>query len=286
MGEVPQDPERRVVELSERRHSDAPAGDPAGSSGVEALVIVLDAGGRIVQFNEPCERLMGVRAAEAVGRTIADLLSASGEAGALEDLHGAASGALGPEQLREWTDRFGTRRRIAWSSTYPRTIGGQVETVVCVGFEIQPASAGEFDVGTWEPPASEVEALERLLAARPAALAHPQVGRAVRWILEHFCEPISLRDVASAVSYSPAYLTDLFRKATGFPVQAWIIGSRMLEARKLLAATTASLSEIAASIGYREVSHFARQFRQYHGQAPGAWRSDLAARRPALRALE
>lgn len=94
------------------------------------------------------------------------------------------------------------------------------------------------------------------------------------FIEKYYCESISLNDVAKALGYSPAYLTDLVRRHTGYPVNHWIIKRRMEAAKKLLQGGDQSVCEIALSLGYQNVSHFFRQFRQYYGTTPTNWRKE------------
>ncbi|NJN86835.1 MAG: helix-turn-helix transcriptional regulator, partial [Leptolyngbyaceae cyanobacterium SL_7_1] len=96
-----------------------------------------------------------------------------------------------------------------------------------------------------------------------------------RFIEAHYHQPISLTDVAQAVGYSPAYLTNLVQTQTGRTVKRWIIERRMAEARSLLTTTTQTVNQIAESVGYSDVSYFVRQFRQFHNRSPQAWRSTV-----------
>jgi YesN/AraC family two-component response regulator len=83
---------------------------------------------------------------------------------------------------------------------------------------------------------------------------------------------ITLSDVAQAIGYSPAYLTNRVKHETGKTINAWIIERRMAEARSLLIKTDWSIEQIANAVGYLNASYFFRQFRQYQGTTPKAWR--------------
>jgi AraC family transcriptional regulator, transcriptional activator of pobA len=61
-------------------------------------------------------------------------------------------------------------------------------------------------------------------------------------------------------------------RRTGRTVQQWITERRMREARRLLADTDLTVTEIAPRVGYREAGYFVRRFRTAHGVTPGAWR--------------
>ncbi len=100
----------------------------------------------------------------------------------------------------------------------------------------------------------------------------PELRDVFRFIEANYNQQITLSNVAEAVGYSPAYLTNLVRRQTGQTVQGWIIERRMAAARSLLLETNHRVEEIAAQVGYYHTVHFFRQFRQYHGTTPQAWR--------------
>lgn len=101
----------------------------------------------------------------------------------------------------------------------------------------------------------------------------PRLSAVFEFIEAHYQQSIHLTDVAQAVGYSPAYLTNLSQSHTGRTVKAWIIERRMAQARHLLVSTAESIKQIADSIGYADAGYFTRQFRKLHGVTPQAWRS-------------
>ena len=102
--------------------------------------------------------------------------------------------------------------------------------------------------------------------------ANAQIKAVFHFIASHYQHSISLRDVAKAVGYSPAYLTDLVRRETGQTVNQWIIEYRLTKASSLLLETDQSVSQIAEIVGYQNIHYFFRQFRRYHGTTPKVWR--------------
>lgn len=103
--------------------------------------------------------------------------------------------------------------------------------------------------------------------------ACPRLAAVFEFIEAHYQQSIHLTDVAQAVGYSPAYLTNLSQSHTGRTVKAWIIERRMAQARQLLASSAESIKHIADSIGYADAGYFTRQFRKLHGVTPQVWRS-------------
>ncbi|MBD2530119.1 response regulator [Nostoc flagelliforme FACHB-838] len=100
----------------------------------------------------------------------------------------------------------------------------------------------------------------------------PQLKDVFDFIEANYHQSITLCDVAQAVGYSAAYLTDLVRRQTGKPVNHWIVERRMAAVRTLLLETDQSVNQIAEAVGYQNEGHFYRQFRQYHGTTPQVWR--------------
>ncbi|MBD2342613.1 helix-turn-helix domain-containing protein [Anabaena subtropica] len=102
--------------------------------------------------------------------------------------------------------------------------------------------------------------------------ADSQLNQVFQFIESNYNQSISLREVAQAVGYSAAYLTDLVRRHTGETVNHWIIKRRMVAAQTLLLETDQCVNQIAETVGYQHEGHFFRQFRQYHDTTPHAWR--------------
>ena len=113
-------------------------------------------------------------------------------------------------------------------------------------------------------------------AAQVAAMPEPPasvVADALRYIERRCLEPISLRDVATAVRRSPAYVTTAIKRATGKTAGEWIATGRIAEARNRLLHTDEHVDVIAERVGYADVTHFIRVFRRTVGVTPAAWRA-------------
>ncbi|MEU6320343.1 AraC family transcriptional regulator [Streptomyces sp. NPDC047009] len=102
---------------------------------------------------------------------------------------------------------------------------------------------------------------------------HEQLLAEVFEVIEQrYPQPLSLRDVAAAVNISPGHLTSTVRRKTGRTVQEWITERRMVQARRLLAATELPIGEIGRQVGFRDAGYFARTFGKVHGTSPAQWR--------------
>ena len=103
---------------------------------------------------------------------------------------------------------------------------------------------------------------------------NPQLQEVFDYIEAHYHESISLIDVATAVGYSSAYLTDFVKRHTGTTINRWIIKRRLAAAEALLQETDYSIEQIAEETGYLNPGHFFRQFRKYVGTTPRVWRKE------------
>lgn len=105
-----------------------------------------------------------------------------------------------------------------------------------------------------------------------------RLSQVFAFIEANYHRPIGLNDVAKAVGYSPAYLTNLTQELTGYSIKRWITERRMSQARMLLCETDQPVRQIAAGVGYADVAYFTRQFRQLYGDPPQSWRNSVRLR--------
>jgi AraC-like DNA-binding protein len=93
------------------------------------------------------------------------------------------------------------------------------------------------------------------------------------FIEANYNQQINVSNVATAVGYSQAYLSNLVKQQTGRTIHNWIVERRMTEARTLLRKTDRSVTQIAAAVGYPDTGHFIRQFRLLYNITPKMWRN-------------
>lgn len=109
-----------------------------------ALVIVLDRHGRIVLFNQACEKLTGYCFEEVEGKCFWDIFLLPNEIGQVkavfEDLK---SGLFPNEHENHWLAKSGSRRLIKWSNTALTEPDGSVEYVIGTGIDTTDIRAAE-----------------------------------------------------------------------------------------------------------------------------------------------
>ena len=92
-------------------------------------------------------------------------------------------------------------------------------------------------------------------------------------------------DLAAWVRLSPSRFAHLFRAETGTSPGHYLQTVRMQRARVLLERTFLPVREVMIRVGFRDPSHFARDFRRFHGITPSAVRGSAAPPGPAPTAL-
>lgn len=105
------------------------------------------------------------------------------------------------------------------------------------------------------------------------------VVQAIRFIHEHYSEPLTLERIADVPKCSPRHLTRLFKTQTGFSPIDYVIRLRIDKAKELLLDTEATLQEISTTVGYPDVYFFSRMFKKYTGLPPTQYKAGLRSTR-------
>ena len=103
------------------------------------------------------------------------------------------------------------------------------------------------------------------------------VNLAYQFIINRFRdEKISLEDISSHLNMSPATFCRYFKKHFRKTFTAFLNEVRVGHACKLLQSTDRNIAEVAYSSGYRQLTHFNRQFKRIIGCTPRQYRGELA----------
>lgn len=114
---------------------------------------------------------------------------------------------------------------------------------------------------------------------RPDEGATAHVNAALAFITAHLDEPLDRDRIAAAVSLSPSSLSRLMSRATGCGISATVSRLRVSEARRHLHSSSRPIAQIAADVGFANLSTFNRQFRGETGMSPREYRRWMQTRR-------
>jgi LacI family transcriptional regulator len=104
------------------------------------------------------------------------------------------------------------------------------------------------------------------------AIADTDVSAAIRFIREHACHGIAVKDVLAEVPLSRRVLEGRFHKILGRTPHDEIARVRFERVRQLLRETRLPLSDIARRSGFRNAEYLATAFRREFGTSPNTYR--------------
>jgi AraC family transcriptional regulator len=121
---------------------------------------------------------------------------------------------------------------------------------------------------------SEIERYSGAKRSATAGLAGWQIARVRGFIDKNLHRTIHTQDLSAVARRSPAHFSRSFKLTFGEPPHAYVVKRRLEKACNLMITSSASLSEIALSVGFADQAHLCRLFRQAFGQSPASWRRE------------
>lgn len=94
------------------------------------------------------------------------------------------------------------------------------------------------------------------------------------YIRKNYAEPLTVREVASAVGISPTYFSAFFTEHFSQHFGEYLRSVRIEQSCALLLDTSMSVTEIALAVGFGTVSHFIHHFRRMIGMTPLVYRKN------------
>lgn len=153
-------------------------------------------------------------------------------------------------------------------------------------FAQSPGLEALLPAGAGQGPASDEESAYRLAAAVLAALkggvteVPPSIKRSDRdrahavasHIEAHHAEELPLAALSAIAGMSPYHFLRLFQRELGLTPHQYLIRTRLRRALALLRDTGRTVTDVALSVGYGDLSNFVRTFRKQVGCTPEAFR--------------
>lgn len=127
-----------------------------------------------------------------------------------------------------------------------------------------------------EPPASPFLSSPKEVVLRRStdipAVENPAIAKAIRFIWDHFEEPINVETVIEQTGMSRSAVYSEFDEAIGSSIAKEITRCRINKAKDLLANTDLSINEITPACGFSGVVSFCRAFNRETGMTASAYR--------------
>lgn len=110
------------------------------------------------------------------------------------------------------------------------------------------------------------------------ATGDPDVVKAVRFIREHACESIQVKDVLRAVPLSQKALEVRFKHLLRQTIHQEIVRVKLDRVKQLLSSTDLTLADIAACAGFEHPEYLSVVFKRETEVTPGRYRAESAQR--------
>lgn len=105
--------------------------------------------------------------------------------------------------------------------------------------------------------------------------SHSIVNNSLNYIKENITENLNLENVANAMSLSPVYFHNTFRKATGKTLRDYVEEQRIKKSINLLLTTNYSLTKIAYECGFSSQSYFSYAFKRRMKKTPREYAREI-----------
>jgi AraC-like DNA-binding protein len=89
---------------------------------------------------------------------------------------------------------------------------------------------------------------------------------------QHYATPVRIEDLAYLSGRSLSSFKRDFQQVYNMSPGTWIREKRLNKAKEMLETTNMMVSEICYSLGFENVSHFSRIFKEHHGLMPTSFR--------------
>lgn len=94
------------------------------------------------------------------------------------------------------------------------------------------------------------------------------IYQSVGYINENYASDISSAQCAKMINLSYSYYAKTFRDVIGKSFTEYLIDLRLAKAHKKLMLNNSSVTEVAISCGYRNMAHFAAEYKKHYGITP------------------
>ena len=97
------------------------------------------------------------------------------------------------------------------------------------------------------------------------------IGDAIAYVKENYNRPFTTEEIAGAVRLSPSHLRARFKSEVGVSITEYRSRLRIEAARAMLTEGDKSVKEIADLLGYSDLFHFSKAFKEAVGITPARY---------------
>ncbi|WP_211745611.1 AraC family transcriptional regulator [Paenibacillus sp. Marseille-Q4541] len=99
-----------------------------------------------------------------------------------------------------------------------------------------------------------------------------QAEAMLRWLEQHYKEPLRLEHMADELHFSPYHLSHIFKATIGGSISEYVAARRVQEAIKRLTSSDDTIAQISEELGITSPSYFCKMFKEHMGDTPHQFR--------------
>lgn len=125
-----------------------------------------------------------------------------------------------------------------------------------------------------QPLVHMIEQLHRNTPAPPRAEIDytPLYHEVLDYLNNNYTNNITIADIQNHCHFSPTQIRKVFKKYSGYTINAYILKLKMSSAANLLKTSDLRINQIADRLGYADANYFMLQFKKYYGVTPSEYR--------------
>ena len=112
-----------------------------------------------------------------------------------------------------------------------------------------------------------------------------QLTPAMSFVKANYAEKVTLGEAATLCGLGRYQFSRAFKRAHGTTFREFVIIHRIQKAEQMLCLANISITDVAFSVGFNDLSHFAQMFRRYVGVRPSEYVQRTKSKVPRLRNL-
>ena len=102
-------------------------------------------------------------------------------------------------------------------------------------------------------------------------IARNNASQRVKYVHSHYMEDITNVYLAKKFSYHPGYIGQMVRSLTGMTLHKYLIYLRINKSVEYLQSGQYNITEVAELVGYKDIKHFSKSFKQVTGLSPSTY---------------
>ena len=109
---------------------------------------------------------------------------------------------------------------------------------------------------------------EIIIYKKSAIITDPRIREIVRYVTEHYSEPLTIGDMANMCGLNHVYFGTLFKQNTGYSFRQYLMKIRLNYAENMLMSGEYNVNEVSLACGFSDVCYFSREYKACKGMTP------------------